>query len=287
MWMMADATEMVFQRFTPGLLPGRAVVRIAGAEARHFLHNLLTADIEPLKEGQATYAALLTPQGKILFDVFVYDAGNAFLIDCARSQRDDFIKRLTFYKLRAVASIVAADDLAVGVSPEEPAAPLRYADPRYDVMGWRFFTAPGSLPDAEGYDDERILSGLADSDADLQSGQFFPHDANLDQLGAVSFKKGCYVGQEVVARTEHRGLAKSRMLHVTLEPPASLPNGTEIRSGPVLVGTLLSSSGGRWGLALIRLDRLDASTEPLMAGGVGVTVFQQPWSRYAVPKAEV
>ncbi|MFT3989438.1 YgfZ/GcvT domain-containing protein [Aestuariivirga sp.] len=143
------------------------------------------------------------------------------------------------------------------------------------------------FPKRKDTNSERILSGLADSDADLGSGQFFPHEANLDQLGAVSFKKGCYVGQEVVARTEHRGLAKSRMLHVTFDPPASLPKGTEIRSGAALVGTLLSSSGGRWGLALIRLDRLEDSTEPLMAGGVGVTVFQQPWSRYAVPKAEV
>ncbi|MFT3989439.1 YgfZ/GcvT domain-containing protein [Aestuariivirga sp.] len=150
--MMADATEMVFQRFTPGLLPGRAVVRVGGTEARHFLHNLLTADIEQLKESQATYAALLSPQGKILFDMFVYDAGGEFLIDCARSQRDDLIKRLTFYKLRAAATIAAVDDLAVGVSPEEPKAPLHYVDPRYDVMGWRFFSSPEGVSEAEGYE---------------------------------------------------------------------------------------------------------------------------------------
>ncbi len=117
------------------------MVRIEGAEARHFLHTLLTADIEALKAGEASYGALLTPQGKILFDLFVYDAGSSFLVDCARSQMAELVKRLTFYKLRAKVEISAEDSLAIGVSPEEPAEAMGFRDPRVAALGWRFFAA--------------------------------------------------------------------------------------------------------------------------------------------------
>ena len=279
-----EATAMNIEPFTAGILPGRAAFRIDGPEARHFLHNLLTADIEGLKPGNATYAALLTPQGKILFDMFVFNAGAAFLVDCAAAQRADLIKRLTFYKLRAKLSIVDLRDHDVGASPQLPPQELRYRDPRSPDMGWRFFVPRGTLPQAEGYNAVRIGLGLADTDADLGSGEFFPHEANLDQLGGVSFEKGCYVGQEVVSRMEHRGMARSRILPVRLgsEAPAK---GTDIRAGGKAIGTLLSSFDSA-ALALLRLDRLAETTEPLLTEGVSLEVLKPSWVRYDVPNAK-
>ena len=265
--------------FWAGSLPGRAVISVRGPEAGHFLHNLLTADIDHLAEGEATYAALLSPQGKILFDMLVLKAGDGFLIDCAAGQRADLMKRLAMYKLRARVELAARDDLAVGVSPGEVAG--SYRDPRSPEIGWRIIGAPGA--EAEGYDAARIAAGLADSVADLGSGEFFPHEANLDQLGGVNFRKGCYVGQEVVSRMEHRGTARSRILPVTVDG-ATPPRGTEIRAGEKQVGTVLSSAGQK-ALALIRLDRLAEATAPLVADGATVRVQKPAWARYEVPGA--
>lgn len=283
MWIGGEATKMRDIHFTAGRLPGRAVLCVEGPDAGHFLHNLVTSDTEGLAQGGARYAALLTPQGKILFDFFVIVAGDGYFIDCAASQKADLLKRLGFYKLRAKVTIGESAD-AVGVSMTEPEASIRYIDPRTPAIGWRFIDDTGSLPDAIGYDAARIGLGLADTDADVGSGEFFPHEANLDQLGGVSFKKGCYVGQEVVSRMEHRGTARSRILPVALdgEVPAK---GLDIRRGEKQVGTLLSSSG-KTALALIRLDRLADAAEPLLTGAVTVTVLKPRWARYDVPGAK-
>jgi len=279
MWIGNEATAMRDIEFQAGTLPGRAVISVRGPEAGHFLHNLLTADIDQLGDGQAAYAALLTPQGKILFDMFVLKAGDGYLIDCAEGQRADLLKRLAMYRLRAQVEIVPRDDLAVGVSPVEVAG--GYRDPRYDGIGWRVIGEVAG--EARDYDAARIRAGLADSGADLGSGEFFPHEANLDQLGGVSFRKGCYVGQEVVSRMEHRGTARSRILPVVLEGAAP-PKGTEIRSGEKQMGTLLSSSGTD-ALALIRLDRLAEATAPLVADGVTLKVKKPQWAKYEVAGA--
>ena len=265
--------------FRAGRLPGRAILSVRGPEAGHFLHNLLTSDIDHLGPGQAAYAALLTPQGKILFDMIVVAQDGGYLIDCAAGQRAELMKRLAMYKLRAKVDIATRDDLAVGVSPVT--VPGGYRDPRSDAIGWRIIGAPEG--EADGYDAARIRGGLADSAADLGSGEFFPHEANLDQLGGVNFRKGCYVGQEVVSRMEHRGLARSRILPVVLDGVAP-PKGTDIRSGDKQVGTLLSSSGAN-ALALVRLDRLAEATAPLLADGVKVTVLKPAWAKYDVPGA--
>lgn len=279
MWMGNEATAMRDMDFEAGRLPGRAVISVQGPEAGHFLHNLLTADIDHLADGEAAYAALLTPQGKILFDMLVLRRGEGFLIDCAAGQRADLLRRLAMYKLRAKVEIAARDELVVAVSPVEVAG--GYRDPRYGGIGWRVIGEVAG--EARDYDAARIRAGLADSGADLGSGEFFPHEANLDQLGGVSFRKGCYVGQEVVSRMEHRGTARSRILPVVLEGAAP-PKGTEIRSDEKQVGTLLSSSGAH-ALALIRLDRLAEATAPLVADGVTLKVKKPQWARYEVAGA--
>ncbi|MFN4143586.1 YgfZ/GcvT domain-containing protein [Aestuariivirga sp.] len=266
--------------FEAGRLPGRAVLAVRGPEAGHFLHNLLTADIEGLAEGVASYAALLSPQGKILSDMLVQRQGGDFLIDCALGQRDSLLKRLQLYRLRARIEISALDE-PVSVSPAEK--PGFYRDPRVPEIGWRR-TGGAPEPEARGYDAARIRLGLADSGADLGSGEFFPHEANLDQLGGVSFTKGCYIGQEVVSRMEHRGTARSRILPVVLGAGAP-PKGTAIRAGERQVGTLLSSAGPD-ALALIRLDRLGEAGEPLLADATPVNVLKPRWARFDVPGAE-
>ena len=279
MWNGNEATAMRETDFQAGSLPGRAVIAVRGPDSGHFLHNLLTADIDHLAEGDAAYAALLTPQGKILSDILVLKAADGYLIDCAAGQRADLLKRLSMYKLRAKVEIAARDDLAVGVSPVELAG--GYRDPRSPEIGWRVIGA--AQGEARGYDAARIAAGLADSEADLGSGEFFPHEANLDQLGGVNFRKGCYVGQEVVSRMEHRGTARSRILPVTVDGPMP-PKGTEIRAGEKPVGTLLSSAG-QTALALIRLDRLAEATAPLVADGATVRVQKPAWAKYEVPGA--
>ena len=259
----------------------RAVLSLDGAESENFLHNLVTADILGLAEGEARYAALLTPQGKILFDFFVVKAAEGYLLDCAASQLEELIKRLMFYRLRAKVAIAERKNLEVGVSPEQPSGMTAYADPRTSIIGWRVIAEKGKLPTGVGYDQARIALGLADSDGDIGSGELFPHEANFDQLGAVSFSKGCYIGQEVVSRMEHRATARSRILPVTFDG-AAVPRDAAIKSADRIIGSVLSSAGNA-ALALIRLDRLGEVEQPLLTDGVRVQVHKPAWVNYDVP----
>jgi folate-binding protein YgfZ len=262
----------------------RAVLGLEGAEAENFLHNMVTADILGLAEGAARYAALLTPQGKILFDFFVVKTAEGYLLDCAASQLEELAKRLMFYRLRAKITIAERKDLEVGVSPAKPEATIAYIDPRTDLIGWRVIAEKGKLPTGTDYDLARIALGLADSDGDIGSGELFPHEADLDQMGAVSFSKGCYIGQEVVSRMEHRATARSRILPVTFEGAAP-PRGAAIKSADRVIGSVLSSAGNA-ALALLRLDRMAEATQPLLTDAVRVRVHKPAWIKYDVPSKD-
>jgi folate-binding protein YgfZ len=262
----------------------RAVLSLEGLEAENFLHNLVTADVLGLAEGEARYGALLTPQGKILFDFFVVKSAEGYLLDCAASQVEEFMKRLMFYRLRAKVSIAERQDLEVGVSPERPAGMISYADPRTPLIGWRVLAKKGKLSTGTGYDAARIALGLADSDGDIGSGELFPHEANFDQLGAVSFSKGCYIGQEVVSRMEHRATARSRILPVTFDRAAP-QRGAAIKSADKIIGSVLSSAGNS-ALALLRLDRLAEAAQPLLTDAVRVHVHKPAWIKYDVPSKD-
>lgn len=262
----------------------RAILSLEGLEAENFLHNLVTADILGLTAGEARYAALLTPQGKILFDFFVVKTAEGYLLDCAASQLEELIKRLMFYRLRAKVAIAERKDLEAGVSPERPSGMTAYADPRTPLIGWRMITEKGTLPAGTGYEQTRIALGLADSDGDIGSGELFPHEANLDQMGAVSFSKGCYIGQEVVSRMEHRATARSRILPVTFDGAAP-PRGAAIKSADKVIGSVLSSAGNS-ALALLRLDRMAEATQPLLTDAVRVRVHKPAWIKYDVPSKD-
>ena len=273
----------------PHLLPARAVLEISGAEARDYLQSLVTNDAGRLKAGQAMWAGLLTPQGKILFDFFILDAaGERFLLDVAADMRDALAQRLAMYKLRRAVEIAPRDDLAVAAGAPEGALAV-FDDPRLAAMGRRAIIpaerAEGLLGGAAAYETRRISLGLPDSDADIGSGKLFPHEANFDQLNGVSFTKGCYVGQEVVSRMQHRGTARNRLLPVSAEAP--LTPRMKITGADKPIGEVTSASGGR-AIALIRLDRAAAAIDagaPLLAGDIPVRLVRPEWARFDVPGA--
>ncbi len=278
---MTSATAMIGVEFSPQLLPNRAVIRLAGEGSLAFLHNLLTVDLSTPKPA---YGALLTPQGKILHDVFVVPDGDVIWIDVSRSQAPDLLKRLMMYRLRAKFEIAVDDTKAVAVSPHNTLPGIIYEDPRLPEIGFRGIVDAGLSLEGTGYENLRLNLGLADSDLDIGSGEMFVHEANLDQLQGVSFHKGCYVGQEVVSRTHHRHTTRNRILPVQYD--GEVQHGADIVSGEQRIGTMLSFVKGA-GLALLRLDRLAEITTPLLTCAVTLKVQKLAWAKFEVTIPEV
>jgi tRNA-modifying protein YgfZ len=261
-------------------LPDRGVVKVSGEDARNFLNGLLTTDLTLLQPGLGRFGALLTPQGKIVVDFLVTEApsghGGGFLIDCPLALAQGLTDKLGFYKLRAKVvvenlsdslGVLAAWDGALATKPD-----LAFADPRGAALGWRILV-PGELKqkladligadlvDSAAYEAHRIACGAPRGGLDFIYGAAFPHETNMDRLQGVDFEKGCYVGQEVVSRMQHRGTARTRTVKVVLDGPSPEP-GTDILAGGKPVGSM-GSSAGRNGLAVIRTDRV---AEALAAG---------------------
>jgi len=285
------------------LLPDRGVVKVAGAGARAFLNGLLTADIDTVTPERARFAALLTPQGKIVVDGIVAEApaedGGGFFIDCPKALALEMVQKLNFYKLRAK---VICEDLsetlgvmAVWDGSGTTEYGLVYDDPRLPQLGRRIMLPPhlakdaaadlgATLVDAAEYETHRIALGVPRGGADFIYGDAFPHETDMDQLAGVDFDKGCYVGQEVVSRMEHRGTARTRIVPVTAEgfaPDAGVP----VMAGERQVGTTGSSGDGR-GLAMLRLDRVAEARSaglPLVAGGITIEPQKPGWARFAWP----
>jgi hypothetical protein len=285
------------------LLPDRGVVKVAGDDARTFLHGLLSADILKLEPGAARFSALLSPQGKIIADFIVAEApaheGSGFFVDISRALAKPLVDKLNLYKLR---SRVIAEDLsdilgvlAAWAGNSVTAFGLTYADPRLPALGLRVMMPPhraaeaaaslgAALVDASEYDTHRIALGIPRGGIDFSYGDAFPHETDMDQLGGVDFAKGCYVGQEVVSRMEHRGIARTRAVSVRYDGVAPTA-GVAVMAGERQIGTMGSAAAGR-GLALLRLDRVaDALSrgEELLAGGVPIRPVKPDWARFAFP----
>jgi hypothetical protein len=271
-------------------LPDRGVVKVLGEDARSFLNGLVTTDVTRLTPGLGQFGALLTPQGKIIADFLIAEIpsghGGGFLIDCPRALAPGLADKLGFYKLRAKVAVenlsdglgvLAAWDGHLAVKPD-----LSFADPRNDALGWRILVPEGlarevadligaDLVDSALYEAHRIACGAPRGGLDFMYGNAFPHETNMDLLHGVDFDKGCYVGQEVVSRMQHRGTARTRTVKVILDGFAPEP-GTAIVAGDKPVGTI-GSTAPPLGLALIRTDRvtdaLDAGLS-LTAGGLGL-----------------
>ena len=285
------------------LLPDRGVVKVAGDDARRFLNGLASNDMAKVAPGQARFAALLTPQGKIIVDFIAAEAelddGGGFFLDCPRALAGVLVEKLNFYKLRAK---VTAEDVsaALGVMAVWDGAALSedglsYADPRLPALGTRTILPPHLAPaaaaglgatiaDDEAYDAHRIALGVPRGGMDFIYGDTFPHEADMDQLSGVDFDKGCYVGQEVVSRVEHRSNARSRVLPIAYDAFSPM-QGLPVLVGDKQAGVLGSTANGR-GLALLRLDRVAdalAAGTPLTAGGIAIHVVKPDWAKFAWP----
>jgi hypothetical protein len=285
------------------LLPDRGVIKVAGDDARSFLNGLVTTDVGQVTPRAARFAALLTPQGKIVLDGILVEGpavqGGGFFIDIAKALAPFCVERLNFYKLRAK---VFAEDLSatLGVMALWNGAAatghgLAYRDPRLPALGWRIMLPPHLAADAAAelgaelvqaaiYEAWRIALGVPRGGLDFAYGDAFPHEADMDQLGGVDFAKGCFVGQEVVSRMEHRSSARNRVVPVAYDGIAPEP-GTPVTAADKTVGTFGSAADGR-ALAMLRLDRVaeaDAAGHPLVAGAVTLRLVKPDWIRFPLP----
>lgn len=277
------------------LLPDRGLIEVAGPDAGEFLQGLITNDIDRAEGQNAVFAAMLTPQGKILFDFFILARGDGiFWLECGKDQASALFKRLSMYKLRAKVTITdRSEEFAFaadwGEASHEPTAIAAYGDPRFALLGQRLIL-PADDPRITAFDDDltayhqhRIGLVVPEAPADYQYGESFAHEASFDHLNGVDFTKGCFVGQEVVSRMQHRASIRKRVAMVTATQ--DLPDD----SPPVLVGEVeigrLGSVAGQRGLALVRIDRVAEARRDgvvLTAGGVPIDVAAPPFATFRI-----
>lgn len=280
-------------------LTDRAVIRVGGDDAHKFLQGLVTSDVDAIAPGSAIHTGLLTPQGKILFEFFVTQDADGYLLDCPADVLADLSKRLTFYKLRAAVDVAVVDDGSVWAiwdgTASEYGDGVSFPDPRLPDLGYRLIkTSSTEITSSDlerceetAFHAHRIAHAIPEGGRDYELGDAFPHEANFDQLGGVDFEKGCYVGQEVVSRMQHRGTARKRVVPIIGEGQLPAP-GTDVLAGETVIG-VLGSSTGTSGLALIRLDRAEkaiAQGAELATGSVPIRLAQPKWASFVVPVAQ-
>jgi folate-binding protein YgfZ len=288
-------------------LDDRAVIALEGADVRTFLQGLVTNDVEAVAPDRAIYAALLSPQGKMLFDFFLFEIAGTLHLDCAADTAQDLTKRLSMYKLRADVSISDASDTlaiialpgatapqAAGIGGAEGAciplgAGVAFIDPRCAAMGVRFCLPKGEAPPGfapaahDAYDTHRIRLGIAEG-AEIAAGRGLPLEAGLDDLHGIAFDKGCYVGQEVTARMKSRGLVRNRLLPVHLDGAGAAAD-TPVKVDGTEAGALRVVRG-QDAIAMMKLEALDRADagEPFHAGDASVTVARPAWVRLQATK---
>ncbi len=291
------------------LLPGRAVLAIEGEDARDLLQGLISNDVERLAPDHAIYATLLTPQGKFLHDFFIAERGDRLLVDCEADRRDDLERRLTFYRLRAKVAFAADDDCAVAAlwgdgaaqatglaeakgSAGRLAGGVAYVDPRLAAAGARAFLPRGSAAEAleaagfaaataEDYDSVRLSLALPDGSRDIAVEKGFLLENGIDDLNGVDFDKGCYVGQELTARTKHRATIRKRLYRVDVDGPMPEP-GTPVTADGRAAGEMRSGRDSV-GLALLRVEQLAKAAEagiPLTCGDARLTPVKPSWATF-------
>ncbi|MFI4966606.1 MAG: YgfZ/GcvT domain-containing protein [Caulobacterales bacterium] len=250
-------------------LPSRALIAVSGPDWRDFLQGLITQDVETLTAGAARFGALLSPQGRLLYDLFVVGRQDGCWLDVAAEHRAAILQRLAMYRLRAKVEI-AADETPVSAlfGHAGPPGSEWLRDPRLPALGWRGYgvAAPegAALADEADRDAATLRLGVP-GPADWGTDRTYPIEANFDLLNGIDFRKGCFVGQETTSRMKRRGPVKSRMLPIAFAGPAPAP-GAEILAGELRAGQVLSGVDGR-AMALVRLDR---------AAGAALTVEGRP-----------
>lgn len=260
-------------------LKSRALIAIRGPDWRSFLQGLITQDVEALQAGEARFGALLTPQGRLLYDLFVVGREDGAWLDVEAQHRDAILARLTMYRLRAKVEL-AVDDTGVFCAfgdGDRPAGGLWTPDPRLPALGLRGYGAFQATTDEAARAAQKLALGVP-GPADWGADKTYPIEANFDLLNGIDFQKGCFVGQETTSRMKRRGQIKSRMLPLSFDgpPPA---HGAEVLAGTLRAGEVLSGIDGR-AMALLRLDR--ALGADLTVDGRPVRVDQPAWFREAV-----
>jgi len=279
------------------ILPDRGVLRVGGPEARVFLQNLITNNVDLADGTRSVYAGLLTPQGKFLFDFFISKDGtsDALLLDCDGARAADLVKRLTFYKLRADVTIEnLSDTLKVMAVWGGDVATISLGgantDPRIPQMGIRLIATDPKVAGAEAatpadYHAHRIALGVGDAAHDFEPDRSFPLEMNFEEMNGVDFQKGCFIGQEVTSRTKRRGSVRKRLIPCEVEGATMPKPHTPVQSVGREVGTVFSVDrvGGRV-LALLRLDLLNGA--PLEIGETTLTPHKPAWARFEMTGAE-
>lgn len=280
-------------------LPDRGLIHITGPDARDFLQGLVSQDMHRVDGERAVYSAFLSPQGKFLYDFFVCELNDGLLIDCEGARRSDFFKRLSMYKLRSAVELtdVTADYQVYGLldaldfSERGQAKALGdgvvYADPRLLDMGCRAVLPAGTITPLEDtelsegafdqYEHHRIALGLADGSRDMAVDKALLLENGFEELDGVSFTKGCFMGQELTARTRYRGLVKKRLLPVRIDGPAPEKDAL-LYAGDSEAGEMRTSSGDL-GLALVRLNQLDDGVA-FTAGETTLRPYVPDWVRF-------
>jgi hypothetical protein len=257
------------ETLTFAALKSRSLIALSGPDWRDFLQGLITQDVETLAGGEARFGALLTPQGRLLYDLFIVGREEGCWLDVLAEHRAAILQRLMMYRLRAKVEIVA-DETAVSIlyGADAGPGPGWTRDPRLPALGWRGYgvgaPAGAAIADEAARDAAKLRLGVP-GPADWGSDKTYPIEANFDLLNGIDFKKGCFVGQETTSRMKRRGQIKSRMLPIVFEgpPPAA---GAEVLAGELRAGAVTSVGEGR-AMALLRLDR---------AEGQSLTVDGQP-----------
>lgn len=289
------------------LLAERAVLEVAGEERRAFLQGLISNDVEKVAADRAIYAALLTAQGKYLHDFFVAALGDAFCLDGEAARLADLKRRLTLYRLRAKVTIAESERFivaaafgedapaALGLASEAGAAVpfgggIAYVDPRLPQLGLRLLLpreaglaplerAGFAAADPELYDRLRLTLGVPDGSRDLAIDKAILLEAGFEELNGVDWQKGCYIGQELTARTKYRALIKKRLMPVAIDGPLP-PPGTPVMLGDAEAGEMRSGRDGL-GLALLRLEAVaEAAGAPLTAGQAKLRPQKPDWAKF-------
>lgn len=278
-------------------LPQRGLLALSGADAQAFLQGLISNDLNKLASGAAMYAAMLTPQGKFLHDFFLMRRGDALLLDGHRERLPDLLQRLQVYKLRAQVNIARLENEGVmaawdgDASPSAPPTLQTVKDPRLPALGLRIVgdvavarawcAAQGWQEAGEAeYDAMRLALGVPDGARDMIVDKSFLLELGFEDLHGVDFNKGCYVGQEVTARSKFRGQVRKHLYHVAAETELPAP-GTSVMQGEAAVGELRSHAGAQ-GLAILRIEAVEKAAKenaPLIAGGVRLTASLPGWAR--------
>lgn len=258
-------------------LSSRALVRVAGPDWRVFLQGLISNDVERLQPGQMRFAGLLTPQGRLLFDLFVIGGEEGCLLDVDAARRQGLVDRLLIYRLRARIEIAAVEGTVQVLWNAETAPAGWIADPRLAALGFRGVDASPPAGAArlgeDGYDAARLALGVPDPARDATPDKTYPIEADMDLLNGIDFKKGCFVGQETTSRMKRRGGIRSRMLPIAFDGPAPA-SGAEVLAGELRAGQVLTGAQGR-AMALLRLDRIKGAH--LTVEGRNVRVEVPAW----------